>query len=286
MIAAEAHTPLEQRAARSSRRRSASSTSRRRREPHVDAEEEDLVATLSRGDPRAPARRARVPEGGRGRAVDSASSSRTRSSASCRTGTCTRGTARATRERSFRLDRMRSARLLDDRFEPRDGFEPHELRDARVARVCYSPEIARWQVERGATPARATAARSARFASAAASGSSGEMLQPARRGGRARARGAARARSRERARELAQELGVSPRCRVPRLGRRQREREGRALARARERTSSVPPCASAIERAMKSPSPVPGHQLARRARARTSRRSAAGPRAGCPARGR
>jgi predicted DNA-binding transcriptional regulator YafY len=53
-------------------------------------------------------------------------------------------------ERSFRLDRMRGARLLDERFEPRPGFEPRGLRDARTVRVWYSPTIARWQVERGA----------------------------------------------------------------------------------------------------------------------------------------
>src|SRR5262249_21954040 len=53
-------------------------------------------------------------------------------------------------ERSFRLDRMRSARTLEDRFEPREGFEPHLLRGARRARIWYAPSIARWQIERGA----------------------------------------------------------------------------------------------------------------------------------------
>jgi proteasome accessory factor C len=55
-------------------------------------------------------------------------------------------------ERSFRLDRMRGARLLEERFQPRPGFEPRGLRDARTVRVWYSPAIARWQVERGARP--------------------------------------------------------------------------------------------------------------------------------------
>src|ERR671932_2556683 len=50
-------------------------------------------------------------------------------------------------ERTFRLDRMRSARLTKERFEPRDEFEPHEFRDARAVRIWYAPEIARWQVE-------------------------------------------------------------------------------------------------------------------------------------------
>ena len=52
-------------------------------------------------------------------------------------------------ERSFRLDRMRSARLTAEGFEPRQGFEPHGLRDARPARIWYSPDVARWRVERG-----------------------------------------------------------------------------------------------------------------------------------------
>jgi proteasome accessory factor BC len=55
-------------------------------------------------------------------------------------------------ERSFRLDRMRTARQLDEEFEARAGFEPRGLRDARTVRVWYSPEIARWQIERGARP--------------------------------------------------------------------------------------------------------------------------------------
>lgn len=53
-------------------------------------------------------------------------------------------------ERSFRLDRMRSARLTDERFEPREGFDPEPLSAALVARVLYTPEVARWEIERGA----------------------------------------------------------------------------------------------------------------------------------------
>lgn len=52
-------------------------------------------------------------------------------------------------ERSFRLDRMRRARLTEERFEPRAGFEPQGLRDARRARIWYSPLIARWRLEQG-----------------------------------------------------------------------------------------------------------------------------------------
>ena len=53
-------------------------------------------------------------------------------------------------ERSFRLDRMRSARLTREKFEPREGFEPTRLRGARRVRVLYSKEIARYEIERGA----------------------------------------------------------------------------------------------------------------------------------------
>jgi proteasome accessory factor C len=56
-------------------------------------------------------------------------------------------------ERSFRLDRMRSARLTRQRFERREGFDPRGLHDARPVRIWYSPEVARWRLERGtATP--------------------------------------------------------------------------------------------------------------------------------------
>ena len=55
-------------------------------------------------------------------------------------------------ERSFRLDRMRGARLADETFEPREGFEPTRLGDARTAKVLYTKDVARWAVERGARP--------------------------------------------------------------------------------------------------------------------------------------
>ena len=53
-------------------------------------------------------------------------------------------------QRSFRLDRMRAARPTGENFEPREDFEPVRLRDARVARILYSKQVARWEVERGA----------------------------------------------------------------------------------------------------------------------------------------
>jgi proteasome accessory factor BC len=55
-------------------------------------------------------------------------------------------------ERSFRLDRMRSAKLTKQTFEPREGFQPSRLRDARTAKVLYTKQVARWALERGARP--------------------------------------------------------------------------------------------------------------------------------------
>ncbi len=54
--------------------------------------------------------------------------------------------------RSYRLDRMRKARQLRKGFTPRPGFDPLELHHATTARVWYSPAVARWEIEKGATP--------------------------------------------------------------------------------------------------------------------------------------
>src|SRR5947207_6212947 len=54
--------------------------------------------------------------------------------------------------RSYRLDRMRNATVLRKGFAPRDGFDPSELHDATTARIWYSPNVARWEVEKGARP--------------------------------------------------------------------------------------------------------------------------------------
>ncbi|MDP9243450.1 MAG: WYL domain-containing protein, partial [Chloroflexota bacterium] len=57
--------------------------------------------------------------------------------------------------RSFRLDRIRSAEVLDESFEPREGVEPDvqgwpttgEVPTSETARVWVSPERARWARE-------------------------------------------------------------------------------------------------------------------------------------------
>ncbi len=56
-------------------------------------------------------------------------------------------------QRSFRLDRMRSARLQREGFERREGFQPDRLSGAEVAAsIWYSKKLARWKVEEGAQP--------------------------------------------------------------------------------------------------------------------------------------
>jgi predicted DNA-binding transcriptional regulator YafY len=54
--------------------------------------------------------------------------------------------------RSYRLDRMRKAKVLRKTFKPREGFDPAELRETTKARIWYAPEVARWEVEKGALP--------------------------------------------------------------------------------------------------------------------------------------
>jgi proteasome accessory factor BC len=69
-------------------------------------------------------------------------------------------------QRSFRLDRMRRADLLEESFEPRGEVVPQKLRDVSTARVLFSPVVGRWRVERGAQPlAKGYALEEVRFGS-------------------------------------------------------------------------------------------------------------------------
>jgi proteasome accessory factor BC len=69
-------------------------------------------------------------------------------------------------QRSFRLDRMRRADLLDEHFEPHPELVPKKLRDASTAHVLFSPPHGRWRVERGAVPlAKGYALEELRFGS-------------------------------------------------------------------------------------------------------------------------
>ena len=150
MIAAEAHTPLDR-----VRNKLEETFGRfelaQTPEPHAASEEEHLVATLSEA-----IRDRRLveieyqkegEETWSKRAVEPYSLERELPNWRVHTWDRTRDG-----ERSFRLDRMRSARLTDETFEPRPGFEPSRLRDARTARIHYSKQVARWAVERGAQP--------------------------------------------------------------------------------------------------------------------------------------
>jgi proteasome accessory factor C len=52
--------------------------------------------------------------------------------------------------RTYRLDRMRSAKLTEEGFQPREGFDPSYLAEPRLARLWHSPVVSRWRIERGA----------------------------------------------------------------------------------------------------------------------------------------
>jgi proteasome accessory factor BC len=118
-------------------------------EPHVDEAEEDLVATLTTG-----IRERRLveieylkegEEAAEPHRVEPYSLERRLPYWYVHTWDRTRDG-----ERSFRLDRMRSAKLRKEQFEPREGFDPGELRGARQVVIWYSPEVARWEIEKGA----------------------------------------------------------------------------------------------------------------------------------------
>ena len=52
--------------------------------------------------------------------------------------------------RTYRLDRMRSARLTAEKFEAREDFDPNYLAEPATARLWHAPPIARWKLERDA----------------------------------------------------------------------------------------------------------------------------------------
>jgi predicted DNA-binding transcriptional regulator YafY len=148
MIAADAHTPLS-RVRKKLEETFGQFELARTPEPHVGTEEVDLVSQLARG-----MRERRLVEIEYQKEADSEPSTRLvepysleRQLPNWYVHTWDRTSDGA---RSFRLDRMRSAKLTRERFEAREGFEPTRLRDARTARLLYDEEIARWAIERGA----------------------------------------------------------------------------------------------------------------------------------------
>src|SRR5204863_9540848 len=150
MIAADAHTPLD-RVRRKLEETFGQFELAQTPSPHVGEAEEDLIATFAEA-----IRERRLVEIEYQKAGEQTWSKRTvepyaleRELPNWRVHTWDR-TRDA--ERSFRLDRMRNAKLADEVFEPRDGFEPSRFRDARTARVLYTKPVARWALERGARP--------------------------------------------------------------------------------------------------------------------------------------
>ena len=160
MIAAEAHSPLT-RVRKKLEETFGQFDLERTPDPDTEAEEVDLVETLARG-----ARELRLVEIEYQKEADTEPTTRVvepysfgRELPNWYVHTWDRT---SDGERSFRLDRMRSATLTDERFEPRDGFEPTKLRNARTAHILYSKPVARYAAERGArllTDGTALAAR-------------------------------------------------------------------------------------------------------------------------------
>ena len=118
--------------------------------------------------------------------------------------------------RSYRLDRTRTAKLLTTRLRAARGLRPvASSARRRRARIWYSPAVGRWEVEKGALPARrrrralGAAGRERRLARRRGA------LVP-RRGGRARAARAARARRDARARARARLREARATARRPR----------------------------------------------------------------------
>ena len=148
MLAADAHTPLE-RVRRKLEETFGQFELAQTPEPHVGKAEEDLVTTLTTGiRDRRLVELEYLKEGAERpskRLVEPYAIERRLPHWYVHTWDRTNDG-----ERSFRLDRMRSARLTAEMFEPREGFEPRGLNDARRARILYTPEVARWQLERGA----------------------------------------------------------------------------------------------------------------------------------------
>jgi proteasome accessory factor BC len=148
MIAADAHTPLA-RVRKKLEETFGQFELAQTPEPQAERAEEDLVSTLARG-----MREHRLVEIEYQKEIDAQPSTRLvepysleRQLPNWYVHTFDRS---SDAERSFRLDRMRSAKLTREKFTPREDFEPTRLRGARRARILYSPEIARFEVERGA----------------------------------------------------------------------------------------------------------------------------------------
>jgi proteasome accessory factor BC len=214
MIAADARTPLD-RVRKKLEETFGEFDLAQTPEPHVDVDEEDLVGTLSQG-----IRERRLVEIDYLKEGEESTSEHLLEPYSIErrlpywyvhTWDRTRDA-----ERSFRLDRMRSARLRDEEFEPRAGFEPRGLQDARPVQIWYSPEVARWRLERGTATILEDGSALEEVAVGGEEWLLGEILSFR---GEAVVREPQELRSRiaQRARDLQSELGLA-RVRVPSAG--------------------------------------------------------------------
>jgi predicted DNA-binding transcriptional regulator YafY len=204
MIAADAHTPLD-RVRRKLEETFGQFELAQTPAPQIEEEAEDLISKLARG-----IREHRLVEIEYQKETDAAPSLRTiepyqleRKLPNWYVHAWDRDSGS---EKSFRIDRMRSAKLQRQKFEPRPEFEPSGFSRALTAVVWYSPEVARYELERGArTLVDGSALKEVRYGTdewleSEILSKRGEavVLQPAD----------ARARIGARAKELAKELGV------------------------------------------------------------------------------
>jgi proteasome accessory factor BC len=147
-IAAEAHTPL-QRVRRKLEETFGQFALAQTPQPRVSGDEESLVRTLSRGaDKRRLVEIEYLKEGEETpatRLVEPYSFERELPVWRVHTWDRT-----VDGPRTYRLDRMRSAKVTTERFDPREGFDPNYLAEPHVAAVWHSPVVARWKIERGA----------------------------------------------------------------------------------------------------------------------------------------
>ena len=148
MIAADAHTPLD-RVRRKLEETFGQFELTQTPEPQVERDEEDIISTLARA-----IREHRLVAIEHQKETETQPSLRTvepyqleRRLPNWSVHTWDRSSDGV---RSFRLDRVRSAKLLREKFEPRPEFEVTQFENAETARVLYTKEIARYELERGA----------------------------------------------------------------------------------------------------------------------------------------
>jgi proteasome accessory factor BC len=150
MVAAESHTPLA-RVRKKLEETFGQFELAQTPEPEIEEEEEDIISALARG-----IREHRLVEIEYQKETDTAPSQRVVEAYQLERRLpywfVHTWDQTSDGERSFRVDRMRSAKLTRQKFKPRPEFERSGFSEAFNARVWYTPEIARFEQERGARP--------------------------------------------------------------------------------------------------------------------------------------